>query len=54
MWKEELILKEGSTNDETTIGKEEGQPKLCQQLGLERSRRPTVETNLPNLDRRGL
>ena len=51
MWKEELILKEGSTNNGTTIPKGEGQAKLCQQLGFETSKRSTVETNSPNLDR---
>lgn len=53
MWKGELILKEGSTNDGTTIPEGEGRPKLCQRLGLETSRRPTVEMTSSNLDRCG-
>ena len=47
----ELILKEGSTKDRTTISEGERRPKLTQQLGLETSRRPIVRTILPNLDR---
>jgi len=54
MRERELILKEGSTKDGTTIPEEEGRPKLTQKLGLETSRRPTVGTNLPNIDRRKL
>ncbi len=53
MWKRELILKAGSTNDRTAILDEEGKPNLCQQPGLKTSRRPNVEMNSPNLGRRG-
>ena len=52
-WKSELIPKEGSTNDGTTMPKKGGRYKLCQQPGLESSGRPTIGTNSPNLDHRG-
>ena len=54
MSERELILKEGCTKDGTTFPKEEGRPKPTQKLGLETSRRPTIGTNLPNLDHRWL
>lgn len=53
MWKEELIFREGNINDGTTIPRREGRLPLFQQLGLETSRRSTIEMNSPNLDHWG-
>jgi len=52
MRERELILKTSSTKNGTTMPEGGGQPNLTQQPGPETSRRPTVETNSPNLDRR--
>ena len=51
MRERELILREISTKDGTTIPEGEGRPNLTQQPGPETSRRLTIGTNSPNLDR---
>lgn len=52
-WEDELISKEGSTNDGTSMPEKGGRHKQGQKPSLESSRRPTIGTNLPNLDHRG-
>jgi len=52
MRERELILKISSTKDKTTMPEGGGRPNLTQQPSLETSKRSTIQTNLPNLDRR--
>lgn len=50
---DELISKEGGSNDETDMPEKGGRHIQGQQLGLESSGRPDVRTNSPRLDHRG-
>ena len=52
-WEDELISKEGGSNDETDMPEKGGRHLQGQQPGLESSGRPAVRTNSPKLDQRG-